>query len=302
MHCTPPVIDKKGPSQLDGGFTTALPCTRAELRSRLDALRERGAGVRDPLGLAYLASLWDKLSMAPPSIQVVLCQRFMHALAQSEARCSESVVQDGLGPNIPPYGSEPVTGTLAEAKNVPVKAFSSVFARRRGGGPVRPVGGDGLMRSEAGVNALAELNAYIRHASRLAPDDPSGHAPVPETALSGGSQPASGASSVSSVAPPAELKSARLFGETWSQLKTAQRVEEALRGAPENAGPFNPHLLVVKALSTLKGLSPAYLHHFVLRADNLLQLEQAAARLSSPPGKAKAARKRAPGQTSGTVS
>ena len=46
MHCTRPVIDKKGPSQLDGGFTAALPCTRVELRSRLDALREvRGAEV-----------------------------------------------------------------------------------------------------------------------------------------------------------------------------------------------------------------------------------------------------------------
>lgn len=265
-------------------------------------LRERGAGLREPMGLAYLTNLWNRLHTAQPSVQAVLCQRFELALTQIEARCLLPLQDTGSASSVVLHAPQSASGTSPELNHAPIKAFSSVFARRRGGGAVRAVGDQGGGENEVGVKALAALNAYIRHVSRPATRDPSGGAPELGVLPSADTQPTVNAPAVSGGAHPAELKSARLFGETWSQLKTAQRVEEALRGAPENAGPFNPHLLVVKTLSTLKGLSPAYLHHFVLRADTLLQLEQAAARLSSPSGKAKAARRRVPGQTSGTVS
>jgi hypothetical protein len=254
------------------------------------------------MGLAYLTNLWTRLHTAQPSVQAVLCQRFEHALTQIEARFPSPAEHTGSASGIVLHAPQSASGALPELNHAPIKAFSSVFARRRGGGAVRPGGGEGGVPTNVGGNALAALNAYIRQVSRPATPDPSGGAPELGALPSADTRPTAGAPAVSGGAPPAELKSARLFGETWSQLKTAQRVEEALRGAPENAGPFNPHLLVVKTLSTLKGLSPAYLHNFVLRADTLLQLEQVAAKLSSPAGKTKVARRRVPGQTSGTVS
>lgn len=101
---------------------------------------------------------------------------------------------------------------------------------------------------------------------------------------------------------PMGLKSARHMGDSWARLQTARRVDQAIRQAPDNAGPFNPHMLVARALMAMGDLSPAYLHYFVLRVDAMLQLEQAAARQSAPARKPKGTSKAEVGQTSGTVS
>lgn len=79
-----------------------------------------------------------------------------------------------------------------------------------------------------------------------------------------------------------ELKSVRNFRGTWSQLSLDRQMAQALAQAPENAGPLNSQQLVLRALSSMRTLSPAYFQHFMSYANSLLWLEQAD---SKPPVK-----------------
>jgi hypothetical protein len=74
------------------------------------------------------------------------------------------------------------------------------------------------------------------------------------------------------------MKSVRQFGEVWSRIAAEQQVVQALDRGPENAGPLNPHKLMLRSLSLMRGLSPDYLWRFLSQMDSLLWLEQANAR------------------------
>lgn len=76
-------------------------------------------------------------------------------------------------------------------------------------------------------------------------------------------------------AGPAELKTLRHFRDNWSKLSAAQQLAEALAQAPQNAGPLNPQVLVLRALSRMEQLAPDYLTRFMAYAETLLWLEQA---------------------------
>ena len=95
------------------------------------------------------------------------------------------------------------------------------------------------------------------------------------------------------VQPPGavrpELRSAQAFRETWSRICAENDVHHAVQRAPENAGPLNSHMLVLRTLGLMRGLSPDYLRRFMAHTDTLLWLDQASARLKPPPAKAKAA-------------
>jgi hypothetical protein len=73
----------------------------------------------------------------------------------------------------------------------------------------------------------------------------------------------------------AELKSMRYFRNTWSRLSVERQVTQAIEQAPENAGPLNSHLLVLRSLALMRDISPDYLNRFVSHVDTLLWLDQA---------------------------
>ena len=95
------------------------------------------------------------------------------------------------------------------------------------------------------------------------------------------------------VQPPGatrpELRSAQAFREAWSRICAEIDVHQAVQRAPENAGPLNSHMLVLRTLGLMRELSPDYLRRFMAHADTLLWLDQASARLKPPAVKAKAA-------------
>lgn len=108
---------------------------------------------------------------------------------------------------------------------------------------------------------LAELAAYIAQCS---PVD-AGIRVAPE-----------GESSTNSPAETsAELKSVRYFRDTWAKLSVDQQLTQALAQAPENAGPLNSHLLMLRAFERMRDLSPEYLNRFMSYVDALLWLDQA---------------------------
>lgn len=84
-----------------------------------------------------------------------------------------------------------------------------------------------------------------------------------------------------------ELKSAQRFRETWSRICAEEDVTQAVERGPENAGPLNSHMLVLRTLGLMRDLSPDYLRRFMSHADTLLWLEQAHSKLKEPAGKTK---------------
>ena len=141
------------------------------------------------------------------------------------------------------------------------------------------------------MSPLAALNRYIGLAARHG----AGESPLVSGEV--GQGPGESAASASGASPQGvgggqrqALKSARRFSETWSKLQSAQLVDKALQRAPENAGPFNPHRLMVRAMVTMRDLSPDCLHRFMQHADALLKLEQIIAQHQTVPGKSKPAK------------
>jgi hypothetical protein len=72
-----------------------------------------------------------------------------------------------------------------------------------------------------------------------------------------------------------ELKAIRYFRNTWSKLSVNKQVTQAIEQAPENAGPLNSHMLVLRSLTLMRDISPDYLSRFMSYADTLLSLDQA---------------------------
>lgn len=89
-----------------------------------------------------------------------------------------------------------------------------------------------------------------------------------------------------------ELRSAQAFRETWSRICAEDEVTEAVQRGPDNAGPLNSHMLVLRTLGLLRELSPDYLRRFMAHADTLLWLDQAGGRPKTPTGKGKPARQK----------
>ena len=74
-----------------------------------------------------------------------------------------------------------------------------------------------------------------------------------------------------------ELKSFKLFKDTWARLHSERVVTQAIQNRPTNPGPLNPQMLAIKSLSTMRELSPDYLNRFVSYVDTLLWLEKSEA-------------------------
>lgn len=103
----------------------------------------------------------------------------------------------------------------------------------------------------------------------------------------------SGESVTSDPGAVTELKAIRNFRTTWSQLSVEKQLGQAIEQAPENAGPLNSHMLVLRSLAMMRDISPDYLSRFMSYADTLLCLDQAAQKnrlsVAKVPGVAKPA-------------
>ena len=129
---------------------------------------------------------------------------------------------------------------------------------------------DPVLKKATALSPLGALNAHIAQASRLARAELSANA-----ALHGGPWP--------------ELRSAARFRETWSRFSAEEEVTQAVERAPDNAGPLNSHMLVLRTLGLMQELSPDYLRRFISHAETLLWLYQAGTLAKSTAAKAKVA-------------
>lgn len=93
------------------------------------------------------------------------------------------------------------------------------------------------------------------------------------------------------VSPTLELKTVRESRATWARLSVDKQLALAMKQAPQNAGPINSHMLILRSLAMMQDISPDYLSRMVSYADTLLALdpgppEVPVKRKKAPPAKA----------------
>ena len=63
------------------------------------------------------------------------------------------------------------------------------------------------------------------------------------------------------------------FRQQLGKISVQKQVSQAIAQAPQNAGPINSHMLVLRSLGLMRDLSPDYLNRFMSYVDTLLILE-----------------------------
>lgn len=220
----------------------AVPAPTAD--DPLAALRARGAGRADPVRFRFLEALARRAAAQQGAARRLLDARLAQALADFAARLDAA--------------SDRAGAALAAAAGRHPEAAAALQ-------PLFDAGDfAALHRRLAALADPAVPTPLAGLAARLAQHTPAAADP-------GAASEAHSAA----VAAPAELKSLRYFRNTWSKLSVEQQLAEALAQAPENAGPLNSHLLVLRALERMRDVSPDYLSRFMAYADALLWLAQA---------------------------
>lgn len=75
----------------------------------------------------------------------------------------------------------------------------------------------------------------------------------------------------------------RQFRRQLRKISVQKQVSQAIAQGPQNAGPINSHMLVLRALGLMRDISPDYLNRFMTHVDTLLCLEDAERlRMASP--------------------
>lgn len=77
------------------------------------------------------------------------------------------------------------------------------------------------------------------------------------------------------VERPTENPRVRRFRHQLRKISVQTQVRQAIDKAPQNAGPINSHMLVLRALGLMQDISPDYLARFMNHVETLLRLEDA---------------------------
>ena len=89
-----------------------------------------------------------------------------------------------------------------------------------------------------------------------------------------------------------EMKSVRRFRDAWSRMSAQQQVTQAVGLGPDQAGPLNSHMLVLRSLELMRSLSPDYLRRFLSHVDSLQWLDLANTQYQTKAAKPKSTRQR----------
>ena len=250
-----------------GSPAGTAPLPPAAGHAALEDLRQQGAAGFDPVGLRYLEALARR------------SQTYRGAVAEGLASRLQAAM-DAYGRRLATARRSAAEALARAAARHPQVAdeLQALFAAGDLAGLTRRIA---ALDAPAGPHPLAELVAYMAGqgdaagqggAAEPPPAAPEGApaTPVATPAMATGT----GETPSGTVSPARELKSLRYFRSTWSRLSAEQQLAQALAQAPENAGPLNSHLLVLRALQLMQDVSPDYLQRFMSYADTLLWLEQ----------------------------
>ncbi|HEX5393207.1 MAG TPA: DUF2894 domain-containing protein [Rhodocyclaceae bacterium] len=231
----------------------------SEAVAALAALRESRADQLDPVRFHFMETLAQRAQTQPTTVAKQLEAKLADALTDYQGRMKQA--------------QKDAKKTLTQAlKRFP--AAADALQQRFDAGDFK-----GLQQQATRLEAasrpalLADLLAYIAQSAPAMESTAEGAESVEGAAgETGGAMGGSMGSNEQT-----ELKSVRYFRDAWTKLNLNQVVTHSLATAPENAGPLNSHMLVLKAIELMRDTAPEYLSHFISYADTLLWLEQAMA-------------------------
>lgn len=207
----------------------------ANMNEAMAALRQAGAARWDAVGMRYLEALDKRLNTLQGDVHKIVQQKFSLALTAFSARFVQAQA-------------------MAQAEMAIILAqrpeFTKELQRLYAAGHFRR-----LRQRIAQLRPPAEGDS-LRHLVQTLKASPSDAA--------GSSVPAQ---------PQTRRAPLRALRQSLSKLSVDKQVSQALRQAPQNAGPINSHMLMLRSLELMRELSPAYLEHFMTYADTLLGLE-----------------------------
>jgi hypothetical protein len=209
----------------------------ADCSQSIADLRQAGAGQFDAVQLHYLETLCQRLAGQPEPVQRILESRLAQAIVTFQTRFASAHSKAS-------QAVDSITQQHSDAAALQCLLDAGDFKQ--------------LARSIAALDAPVQessLAALVRSVTQQRPADASG-----AVGSAAGSRP--------------ELKAVRQFRNTWSRLRADQQVKQALVQAPQNAGPINSHMLVLRSLALMRDISPDYLSRFMAYADSLLCLQQ----------------------------
>ena len=212
------------------------------LRAALAALRGQGAERLDPLRFRFLEALAERTAAASGPVQALIEARCQTALDDYTERFRQA--QSAAAEAVAQLSASRPAVAREGRRLLQAGDFSAVHKL------VARVGSPSGPRS----HPLAELNRHIRLVSE--PVEAGGDAALPE------------------------LKSVRRFREMWSRMAAVDDVDAAVGRGPENAGPLNSHMLVLRSLGLMRQVSPAYLRRFLAQVEALLWLEEESQRVA----------------------
>jgi len=131
-------------------------------------------------------------------------------------------------------------------------------------------------------SALAQLQARLA-AQKKQHNPPIGRTPSPLSALLR-DMAAPSAERPLSPSGHGRMDNPRVaqFRQQLGKISVQKQVSQAIAQAPQNAGPINSHMLVLRSLGLMRDLSPDYLHRFMGYVDTLLFLDSPATVKASP--------------------
>ena len=124
--------------------------------------------------------------------------------------------------------------------------------------------------------ALSEMNARwdAKLDAKKLSGEPGAALPSPLSQLLQEMTPATGETRPSQPnAWRAESPRIQQFRRQLGQISVQKQVSQAMAQAPQNAGPINSHMLVLRSLGLMREASPDYLGRFMVYLDTLLCLD-----------------------------
>jgi hypothetical protein len=241
-------------------FDARLTAPLSSVDALLAELRDGGGAHFDAAGWHYLDALARRAAAHEGSVRRMLDAKLEQAVAVfserlAQARSCASALLDTARTTYPHAAAE----------------LQRLFAE-----------GDykGLRRLCAALDARAQCAALDELVAQLAPAS-SATGPTHSSLPHPLSRPTGG------IPPALELKTVRESRDTWARLSVDKQLALAMKQAPENAGPINSHMLVLRSLAMMQATSPEYLGRIVSYVDTLLALDPG--EVAAPVKKKKAA-------------
>lgn len=218
----------------------------SDLHAALVSLRNAGAHHFDPMRLHYLETLAQHTTNQAANVQRLLNTKLAQALADFKTRFE-----------------------MARAQAVDAIARTAVQDPQAQVGLQRLLDAGDFAEVRRSVKALSahpareSLTNLVRSLEQAAPEKaPSGFE--------------------ATLGARRELKSVQKFRNTWSKLSVDRQVTQALHLAPDQAGPINSHMLVLRSLTLMRDISPDYLNRFMSYVDTLLSLDPGEGKKPAP--------------------